>query len=327
MGKGAIQVATYLVTGAAGFIGSALVRALLARGDRVRALDNLSTGDIGNLAEVMERIDFREADLRDPAAVRDACRGADFIFHEAALASVPRSVAQPEATHENNVTGTLHLLVAARDAGVKRIVYAGSSSVYGDTPALPKTEDMKPRPISPYAVSKLAGEHYMESFYRVYGLETVTLRYFNVFGQRQNANSEYSAVLAKFIRQMLAGEQPTIYGDGEQSRDFTHIDNIVSVNLRACSAPAEQVAGKVFNAATGERTTLNHTYRILQQLTGYGRDPMYAPPRTGDVKHSQADIGKARAALGYVPGVDFATGLRETVAWCRAQSLLRAPLS
>lgn len=308
-------MATYLVTGAAGFIGSALVRALLAEGHWVRAFDNLSTGDRENLAEVAGSIDFREADLRDQDVLRDACRCVEYVLHEAALASVPRSVAQPEATHENNVTGTLNLLVAARDAGVKRVIFAGSSSVYGDTPVLPKREDMFPNPISPYAVSKLAGEHYMVSFYRVYGLETVTLRYFNVFGPRQNANSEYSAVLAKFIRQMLKGEQPTIYGNGEQSRDFTYIDNIVAANLLACKAPAERVAGGVFNVAMGERITLNRTYRILQELTGFSEEADYTAARAGDVKHSQAEISRARAILGYEPVVDFINGLRNTLVW------------
>lgn len=307
-----------LVTGAAGFIGSALVRALLEQGHEVRGFDNLITGDRSNLADVESRIDFHIADLRETAQVSKACKGVDYVFHEAALASVPRSVADPVSTNDHNVTGTLNLLMAARDTGVKRVVFAGSSSVYGESAILPKREDMAPQPISPYAVSKLAGEGYLSSFWRVYGLQTVTLRYFNVFGPRQNANSEYSAVLAKFMSQMLAGERPTIFGDGEQSRDFTFIDNVVKANLLAAAAPAEKVSGRVFNAATGKRIGLNETYRILQELTGFKEPPSYAPARTGDVKHSLADITRAAEAFGYGPAVDFTEGLKRTVAWYRS---------
>ncbi len=312
-------MATYLVTGAAGFIGSALVRALLERGATVRGIDNLSTGGRENLSEVLGRIDFHEADLLDPKATADACRGVDYVFHEAAIPSVPRSVADPIASNRANVDATVNLLVAARDAKVKRVVYAASSSAYGDTPTLPKREDMTPNPISPYAVAKLAGELYMTSFWRVYGFETVSLRYFNIFGPRQDPDSPYSAVLARFITRMLKGERPTIFGDGEQSRDFTYIDNAVAANLLACEAPADQVCGRVFNIATGRRFNLNETCCLLKKMTGFGGEPVYDPPRTGDIKHSLADISLAGKHLGYKPLVDFEEGLRRTVEWYRNQ--------
>jgi nucleoside-diphosphate-sugar epimerase len=310
-------MATYFITGIAGFIGSSLAHALVERGQTVRGADNLVTGDRDNLKSIASKIDFRELDILDLDGLRTAMRGADYVFHEAALASVPRSVKDPAASNAANVTGTLNVLLASREAGVKRVVYAASSSAYGDTPTLPKTETMLPNPISPYAVSKLAGEHYMTAFYRVYGLETVSLRYFNVFGPRQAADSPYSGVLAKFITKMLAGERPTIEGDGEQSRDFTFVSNVVDANLLACSAPAERVAGQMFNVAIGERINLNQTYAILQKLTGYNVAPAYTAPREGDVKHSLADIMRAREALGYTPKVGFEEGLRQTVAWYR----------
>jgi len=310
-------LANYLVTGAAGFIGRSIAAALLARGETVRGIDNFITGKRANLVG-LEAMEFMEGDLADPAACAKACAGIEFVFHEAALASVPRSVADPAATNLNCVDATLNLLIAARGAGVRRVVYAGSSSVYGDTPVLPKHEQMLPRPISPYAVAKLAAEHYMASFTRVYGLETVTLRYFNVFGPHQDPTSHYSGVLAIFCRRMLAGEQPTIFGDGEQSRDFTYIDNVVHANLLAAAAPAEKVSGRMMNMATGNRITLNETFAILRDLTSYSGQPAYAEPRAGDIHDSLADIGLARELLGYAPIVDFREGLRRTVEWYRS---------
>jgi len=310
-------MALYLITGIAGFIGSSLARALLSRGQQVRGVDNFSTGRKENLTEIRDRIDFHETDITDLDAVHKACAGVDFVLHQAAIPSVPKSVLDPLGSNRANVDGTVNLLVAARDAKVKRVVYAASSSAYGDTPTLPKQEAMKPDPISPYAVAKLAGEQYMVSFYRCYGLETVCLRYFNVFGPRQDPSSPYAGVLAKFITQMLRGERPTIYGDGEQSRDFTYIDNAVTANFLACEAPAEKAAGEVFNVAAGRRVTLNEMYALLQSLIGYRENPIFAPERGGDIKHSLADISKAEAALGYKPVVDFEDGLRRTVEWYR----------
>lgn len=309
----------YLVTGAAGFIGSSLAKALLDRGEAVRGIDNLSTGRRDNIAN-LKGLEFIEGDIRDQATCVRVCAGVSHIFHEAAIPSVPRSVKDPFESHDANVTGTVRLLIAARDAGVKRVVYAGSSSAYGNTPTLPKHEGMSPNPISPYAVSKLSGEQYLSSFYQVYGLETVTLRYFNVFGPKQDPSSVYSGVLAKFITMMLSGKQATIYGDGEQSRDFTFIDNVVHGNMLAASAPAEKVAGKVFNVATGTRITLNEIYRVLQKLIGYKGEPKYEGERSGDVKHSLADISAAKAAFGYEPQVNFEEGLRRTVEWYRSVS-------
>jgi UDP-glucose 4-epimerase len=312
-------MARYLITGIAGFIGSALARAVLAQGDEVRGVDNFSTGRPENLDEIRDLIEFREADILDPDAMHDACRGVDYIFHEAAIASVPKSVVDPVGNNRANVDGTLNVLIAARDAKVKRIVYAASSAAYGDNPIQPKQEDMSPDPISPYAVSKLAAEQYMISFYRCYQLETVCLRYFNIFGPRQDPTSPYSGVLAKFISQMLGGERPTILGDGETSRDFTHVDDAVQANLLASKAPAERVVGRVFNVATGRPSSLNETFRILKKLTGYEGDAGYGPERAGDVKHSRADISKAEKHLGYKPRVNFEQGLKNTVDWYRTQ--------
>ncbi|MGA3262673.1 MAG: SDR family oxidoreductase [Terracidiphilus sp.] len=310
-------MASYLVTGAAGFIGRSIAAALLERGETVRGIDNFISGKRSNLIG-LEAMEFIEGDLADPAACARACAGVEIVFHEAALASVPLSVDNPVATNVNCVDATLNLLVAARAAGVRRVVYAGSSAAYGDSPALPKTETMLPDPISPYAVAKLAGEHYMRAFARVYGLETVVLRYFNVFGPYQDPTSHYSGVLAIFCHRMLANEQITIYGDGEQSRDFTYIDNVVHANLLAAAAPAKKVSGQMMNLATGSSITLNEIYKILCQLTGYSGKPVYAPPRAGDIHDSLADIHLARELLGYQPTVDFREGLRHTVEWYRA---------
>jgi UDP-N-acetylglucosamine/UDP-N-acetyl-alpha-D-glucosaminouronate 4-epimerase len=312
-------MALYLITGVAGFIGSSLARAVLAQGDQVRGIDNFSTGTRENIAEIRDQIDFRDADLLNLPAMHDACVGVDYVFHEAAIPSVPKSVLDPLGSNSTNIDGTVHLLIAARDAKVKRVVYAASSSAYGDTPTLPKHEGMLPNPISPYAVAKLASEYYMTSFYRCYGLETVSLRYFNIFGPRQDPTSPYSGVLAKFITQMLKGEQPTIFGDGAQSRDFTYIDNVVSANLLAAKAPAAHVAGQVFNVATGTRFDLNQAFQLLKKITGYNGDVNYAPERGGDVKHSLADLSRAGKHLGYEPLVNFEEGLLRTVDWYREQ--------
>ncbi|HET7103595.1 MAG TPA: SDR family oxidoreductase [Terracidiphilus sp.] len=307
----------YLVTGAAGFIGRSIVAALLGRGEDVRGVDSFITGKRGNLSG-LQGMEFLDGDLSDPGVCARACEGVEIIFHEAALASVPRSVLDPAGTHQNCVTATVNLLVAARAAGVRRVIYAGSSSAYGDTPVLPKQEEMLPSPISPYAVAKLAGEHYMCSFHLVYGLEAVVLRYFNVFGPYQDPTSHYSGVLAIFIRSMLAGDQPTIYGDGSQSRDFTYIENVVNANLLAADAPAGRVAGRVMNIATGKRITLNETFDILKELTGYKGAAAYGAPRAGDIHDSLADIRRANELLGYWPTIDFREGLRRTVDWYRA---------
>jgi UDP-glucose 4-epimerase len=310
-------LAKYLVTGVAGFIGRSIAAALVARGESVRGIDSLITGKRSNLLG-LGPMEFIEGDLLDPDSCARACAGVEIVFHEAALASVPRSVADPVSTNKNCVDATLNLLVAAKDAGVRRVLYAGSSSAYGDTPTLPKHEEMAPKPISPYAVAKLAGEHYMRSFARVYGLETVALRYFNVFGPHQDPSSHYSGVLAIFCRRMLAGEPITIYGDGGQSRDFTYIDNVVHANLLAAQAPAEEVSGERINIATGTRITLNETFEILCELTGYKGKPIYAAARTGDIRDSLADIQLADKLLGYKPIVEFREGLRRTVEWYRA---------
>jgi UDP-glucose 4-epimerase len=313
-------MALHLITGVAGFIGSSIARALLERGEDVRGIDNFATGKRENLSEILSRMDFREADLLDLEAMKKACQGVECVFHQAAIPSVPKSVLDPLGSNQANVDGTVNLLVAARDANVRRVMYAASSSAYGDTPTLPKHEEMTPNPISPYAVAKLASEHYMVSFYRCYRLETVSLRYFNIFGPRQDPTSPYSGVLAKFITQMLGGEPPTIFGDGSQSRDFTYIDNAVSANLLAAHAPSPNVAGRVFNVATGTRVDLNETFELLKKLTGYSGKVNYGPERDGDIKHSLADISRAQKAMGYQPTVNFEEGLKRTVEWYRGQS-------
>lgn len=313
-------MALHLITGVAGFIGSSIARALLEKGDEVRGIDNLSTGKRENLAPIAKQIDFREADLLDLEAMKKACQGVECVYHQAAIPSVPKSVLDPIGNNRANVDGTVNLLIAARDAKVRRVMYAASSSAYGDTPTLPKHEEMTPNPISPYAVAKLASEHYMISFYRCYGLETVSLRYFNIFGPRQDPTSPYSGVLAKFITQMLRGEPPTIFGDGTQSRDFTYIDNAVSANLLAAEAPAASVAGLVFNVATGRRVDLNETFELLKKLTGYSGKVKYGPEREGDIKHSLADISRAEKQFGYRPKINFEEGLKRTVEWYRGES-------
>jgi nucleoside-diphosphate-sugar epimerase len=308
-------MATYLITGVAGFIGSTLARALLATGQQVRGIDNLSTGTLDNLAEILDRIDFWQADLLELEQLHKSCEGVDYVLHHAAIPSVPGSVKDPLGNNRSNLDATVNVLVAARDAKVKRLVYAASSAAYGNSSLLPKREDMMPDPVSPYAAAKLAGEHYMLSFYRCYGLETVCLRYFNIFGARQDPNSPYSGVLARFITQMLQGEQPIIFGDGKQSRDFTHVDNVVEANLLACVAPEDKVAGHVFNIATGVRTDLNQMFRLVKDLTGYRGDVIYRPERPGDVKHSVADLAQAEYNLKYRPIVSFEEGLRRTIEW------------
>jgi UDP-glucose 4-epimerase len=311
-------MATFLITGVSGFIGSTLAEAILAKGGRVRGLDNFSTGKRENLTDLVGKIDLHEADLVDPDAVHRACRGVDYVLHQAAIPSVPRSVADPIGNNQANVDGTLNLLVAARDAKVKRVIYAASSAAYGDTPTLPKHEEMSPSPISPYAVAKLASEYYMASFFQCYGLETVSLRYFNVFGPRQDPTSPYSGVLAKFITQMLNGEQPIIFGDGTQSRDFTYVDNVVHANLLACEVPGKDVAGRVFNVATGRPMDLNQIFQMLKRLTGYSGEMKYGSSRPGDVKHSLADISRSERYLGYKPTVYFEEGLHRTIEWYRS---------
>ncbi|MDP3938384.1 MAG: SDR family oxidoreductase [Deltaproteobacteria bacterium] len=302
-----------LVTGGGGFIGSHLVTRLLSLGHEVRVLDNFSTGRKENLAEASGRIDLREGDLRDAGAVRAAMEGIDRVFHQAALASVARSVEDPVTTNAVNVEGTLNVLTAARDAVVGRVVYAASSSAYGDTPTLPKIETMPASPLSPYALQKFAGEQYCVMFTRLYGLDTVALRYFNVFGPRQDPTSFYSAVIPNFITRLAAGEQPTVHGDGEQSRDFTYIDNVVDANLLAAERPG--APGEVINVACGARITLNALLDELRKILGVDTAALHGPPRAGDVRHSLADIGKARALLGYEPKIGLREGLERTVAF------------
>ncbi|MEW6106155.1 MAG: SDR family oxidoreductase [Bacillota bacterium] len=302
-----------VVTGGAGFIGSNLVRRLVGCAQEVAVLDNLSTGRIENLAGLESRIEFVQGDVRDAALVSRLLKGAEVVFHQAALPSVPRSIRDPIASNASNVDGTLNVLVAAREAKVRRVILAGSSSVYGNTTVLPKVEDMPTNPLSPYAVTKLVGELYARVFTHVYGLETVSLRYFNVFGPRQDPDSQYAAVIPRFIMKMARGEQPEIYGDGEQSRDFTYVDNVVEANLLA--ATANGVSGEVFNVGCGERHTLNELVEKLNHLLGTTIEPKYGPPRPGDVRHSMASIEKAASLLGYKPLVSFDDGLRQTVEW------------
>lgn len=312
-------MARYLVTGIAGFIGSTLAHTLVEQGHEVRGIDNLSTGTLDNLEEIKGSVDFRQADIQNFDAVREACEGIDFVLHQAALASVPRSVKDPVTSHESNINGTLNVLLAARDAKVKRVVYAASSSAYGDQPTQPKHEEMSPAPLSPYAVQKLTCEYYIQAFAKVYGLEGVCLRYFNIFGPRQAADSPYSGVIAQFIYKMMAGETPTINGDGLTSRDFTFVANAVQANLLACTAPAECATGRVFNVGTGHSHTLNQLYATLAEILGFPNPPKYGPVRAGDVQHSLASIERGRRELGYNPQEDFRAGLEQTVAWYLAE--------
>lgn len=310
-------MATYLITGGAGFIGSHLAHALVARGESVRIVDSFITGHRDNLRDIRDSVEIVEADLRDAEAVRAACEGVRYVLHQAALPSVPRSVREPVPSHTININGTFHVLEAARAAGVERVAYAASSSAYGNQPGFPRRETMRPDPISPYAVQKLTGELYMRSYWEVFGLVTVSLRYFNIFGPRQDPHSTYSGVMARFALQMLRGETPTIFGDGEQGRDFTYVENVVAANLLALSAPAEKVAGRVFNIACGERHTVNDMYRQLAKQMGVTGDAQYGPERGGDVRDSLADISAAKEALGYTVQVPFEEGMRRTVAWYR----------
>jgi UDP-glucose 4-epimerase len=307
-------MAKVLITGISGFVGSNLARGLLAEGATVRGIDNMSTGRAANLEDFLTRIDFRHDDILNKTAIDEACQGVDYVFHKAAIPSVPMSVTDPVGTNGPNLNGTLMVLEAARKAGVKRVVYAASSAAYGDSPELPKTETMLPIPISAYAVQKLAGEYYLSSYTRMYGVETVSLRYFNIFGPHQDPTSQYSGVLARFISQMSKGETPTIFGDGSTSRDFVYIDNVVSANLLVAKS-TEPVAGRVFNIATGQRTSLLEAYEVIKQIIGYKGGIEFKPERAGDIKHSSADISLARQVFGYKVVADFRCGLEKTIDW------------
>ena len=305
----------FLVTGGAGFIGSHLAEYLVKRGKRVRVLDNFSTGKRENINPFVERIELITGDVRDREACRQAVKGIDFVLHQAAVCSVPKSIEDPVATNETNIDGTLNLLIAAKDAKVKRFICASSSSVYGDSELLPKVETMNPSPSSPYGVTKHVQEEYCKVFHGIYGLETVCLRYFNVYGPRQDPYSPYSAVIPSFIRSLLRDEPPTIYGDGEQTRDFTYVSDCIMANWQACHAPG--IGGEVFNIATGRRIALNRLYRELLSLLGKEVSPIYAPPRQGDIRHSLADITMAKARIQYSPSFDIGAGLKHCLQWYR----------
>jgi nucleoside-diphosphate-sugar epimerase len=312
-------MAAYLITGGAGFIGSHIARRLVAKNEKVRVIDNFLTGSRRNLDGVLDRIELIEGDIRDEKLARRAMRGVTYCLHQAALPSVPRSVEDPLTSHDINVNGTLNMLMAAKEEGVERFVYASSSSVYGNLPVLPKREDMPTRPLSPYAINKLAGELYANVFYSLYGLPTVSLRYFNVFGPGQDPQSPYAAVIPIFLSFMSRNQPATIHGDGEQSRDFCYVENVVNANLLSCSAPVEKVAGKSFNIACGKRYSINSLVGLLNEMLGKHMPPKYIAPRNGDVRDSLADIEMARRGLGYEPRVDFAEGLRLTVEWFLSQ--------
>jgi len=312
----------YLVTGGAGFIGSHLCEELARRGHTVRVADSLITGKRSNLDHV-PGVEFLEGDLADPAFAQRAVHGVEYVLHQAAIPSVPRSVKDPIASNRANVDATLNVLVAARDAGVARLVFAGSSSAYGNTPTLPKREDMPANPLSPYALQKVVGEQYLQMFTRLYGLETVSIRYFNVFGPRQDPSSPYSGVISVFATALLENRAPTIYGNGEQTRDFTYVANVVDGVLRACEA--KDASGEVINVATGGRISLNDLFRAMRGIIGGTVEPAYAEPRAGDVRDSQADITKAQRLLGYQPSVSFEDGLRRTVEWYRTATATGVP--
>ena len=309
------SMSRYLITGIAGFIGSTLAHKLVEQKHEVVGIDNLSTGNLENLADIRSSVRFLQGDIEDLAAVRKACDGVDFVLHQAALASVPRSVKDPLTSHGSNINGTLNVMLAARDARVKRIVFAASSSEYGDQPTQPKCEEMSPQPLSPYAVQKLCCEYYLQSFNKVYGMEAICLRYFNIFGPRQAADSPYSGVIAHFIHKMMMNETPTINGDGMTSRDFTYVDNAVQANLLACHAPKEYATGRVFNVGTGHSHTLNDLYIALANILNFEQKPIYGPSRAGDVQHSLASITRAGNELKYRPDSDFYAGLSKTVEW------------
>jgi UDP-glucose 4-epimerase len=308
-------MSTYVVTGGAGFIGSHIVEALLGQKHRVRIVDNFSTGKASNIEPFRKDVEVLNLDISNVDGLDGAMRGADYVIHQAAIPSVPKSMLDPVTSHRANVNGTLNVLMAARDAGVKRLVYASSSSLYGDSPTLPKREDMTPNPLSPYGAQKLFAEIYCQVFWKAYRFETVALRYFNVFGPRQDATSQYSGVLAKFIPAVLQNKRPTIYGDGEQSRDFTFVANVVEANLLACTAPG--IAGMAFNIACGDRITVNSMLTQVNTIAGKKVEAIYEPIRSGDILHSQADVTLARTRMGYKAPTTFAEGLRRTIDWYR----------
>jgi nucleoside-diphosphate-sugar epimerase len=306
-------MSSYLVTGGAGFIGSNLIEELVKQRSRIKVIDNFSTGKRENLEPFRPHLEFEEVDICNLSELKEVVAGTDYILHQAAIPSVPKSIIDPIASHNSDLTGTLHVLWAAKQAGMKRVVYAASSSAYGNSPELPKEESMPANPISPYGLMKYVGEEYCRLFTSLYGLETVSLRYFNVFGPRQDPTSQYSGVLSRFITAMLRGERPVIFGDGEQSRDFTYVSNVAQANLLACHSPNS--SGKVYNIACGTRVSLNEVVRTLNRILGTDLKPIYQPPRAGDIKHSTADITRARTDLGYIPTVGFEEGLVKTVDW------------
>lgn len=310
----------FLVTGGAGFIGSNICRQLVKEGCFVRVIDNLITGKKSNIADILDKIEFIQADMGDLDVARKAMKNIDVVLHQGAVPSVPRSVDDPQTTHQHCVNATFTLLLAARDAGIKRFVYAASSSAYGDSPTLPKIETMITQPKSPYAAAKLFGEYYASVFYEVYGLDTISLRYFNVFGPYQDPTSQYAAAIPAFVTAILKGKRPIVYGDGTQSRDFTYVDNVVHANLLAARAK-NKTAGAVVNIACGQRITVNEIIDLINQITGNSIAPIYEPPRPGDVKHSLADIQKAKQLIGYQPIVDFRTGLEKAIDWYRKNLL------